>query len=155
MQEHTTLLGCGCIGISFPSSQAGAHILVRSNIISSLGLRSVHRKAIAKAEMGRWCTGSFASLKPELAFLTHESCLQQLFWHLPSHWKSLDKTFLIPPLHVPSLHQVLESPHCTAVSLPQSRTLPGPQAASVGTWHGRSSAGVLGVRAGAQCCQTC
>lgn len=95
--------------ISF--QQAEAHILVRNNIISSLELRSAHRRAIAKAEMSRWRTGTFASLKPELAFLTHESCLQQLVWDLPSHWKSLDKRFLIPPLHVHFPDWVLKSPH--------------------------------------------
>lgn len=153
MEEHASLLGCGT-AISFPSSQAGAHIQVRNNIIPSLELRSVHRRAIAKAEMGRWCTGSFASLKPELAFLIHESCLQQLVWGLTSHWKRLNKRFLIPCLHVLFPDWVLKSPHCTAVSFPQSGTLPGSQAASVGACHGRSSTGVLGIRAGAQRCQT-
>lgn len=117
MEEHASLLGCGT-AISFPSSQAGAHIQVRSNIIPSLELRSVHRRAIAKAEMGRWCTGSFTSLKPELAFLTHESCLQQLVWGLTSHWKRLNKRFLIPRLHVPFPDWVLKSPplHCCFLS---------------------------------------
>lgn len=53
MEEHSSLLGSGCTAVSFPSSQAEARIQVRNNIIPSLELRSVHRRAIAKAEMGR------------------------------------------------------------------------------------------------------
>lgn len=126
-----------------------------TTFIASLELRSAHRRAIAKVEMGRWYTGSFAFLKPELAFLTRKSCLQQLVWDLTSDWKSLDQRFLIQPPYVPFPDWVLKSRHGTAASLPQSGTLPVPQAASVGACHG--SSGVLGIRAGAQgqCCQCC
>lgn len=113
MEEHASLLGC-------------AHILVSNDIILSLELRSVHRRAIAKAEMGRWCTGSFASLKPELALLTHESCLQAV-WDLTSHWKSLNKRFLIPALLSPSQTGCLRAPTAWLFPFPRAGPSLGPR----------------------------
>lgn len=139
-EEHASIIGCGCTDDSFALSQAGARFQVKNTTPSSLELRSVPSRSIAEAETGRWCTGCCAAPKPALAFLTHLSCLQELVWDLTSHHWTRD--CVLPPLLVPFPDWVLKSPHCAAVSLHQSRSLSGTQAASVGAhqrwrWQGQ------------------
>lgn len=98
---------------------------VRNNTLPSLELRSVHRKTSAGAETGRWCTGGFASLKPELAILTHVSCPQEIAWDPTSYcWT---RNFFSHPFMSPSqtgcsrVPTVLPSPFTRAGPLLGSR----------------------------------